>query len=105
MWSKKAKKASVEDITDFVPDITFYLDVEKEERKKRMKKRWNMTNADKLLIKEWWILDKTSKEYEKFNNKHIRIDTTNKTIEEVKKEILIHIIKIQQNIIRQNSEI
>lgn len=103
MWSKKAKEAKLEDITDFKPDLTFYLDVEKEERIKRMKSRWNMTEADKLLIKEWWLLDKTEEEYKRFDNIHIRIDTTNKTIDEVVKEVKNYILNYVQNTIKNNS--
>ncbi len=104
MWSIKAKNAKLEDITDFTPDLTFYLDVKKEERIKRMKSRWNITEADKLLIKEWWLLDKTDKEYKKFDDIHIRIDTTNKTINEVVKEVKNYILDNIKNTIEENSE-
>lgn len=103
MWSTLAKKEKIEDIIDTPPDLTFYFDVSKEGREERMKGRKNITDADRKLMEEWGLLEKTGKEYNKFENKHNYIDTTNKTPDEVNRLVMNIIKENQQKEIKRNS--
>ncbi len=103
MWSKFAKEINLESLNILKPDITIYLDVEEEERFRRMNLRWNLSLTDKHLENDRNLLKRVLDEYDKFWTYMIKINTTNKNILEVSSEIKKIIIKYSKKTIIKNS--
>ncbi|BDH63508.1 hypothetical protein MTP04_36380 [Lysinibacillus sp. PLM2] len=67
------------------PDYIFYLDVEEEERQKRLNLRGRGFLDNQLDDKE--LLNRFLKEFNNLENEFIRIPTTNRNIDEIVQEI------------------
>jgi dTMP kinase len=78
------------------PDIVFYLTCNPEERKQRANQKKDLTNIDVSMLENDRLMNETEEKLEeklKRYRKVIKIDTTNKKIEEVDQEIIEKLLK------------
>lgn len=102
LGSDNAKNINLDTLDILRPDLTIYLDVEEEERFKRLNLRWDLSVTDKHLENDRELLNRVLEEYKKFSDQMYIIDTTWKNVEEVLNISLNRIIETSQSIIYNN---